>query len=184
MRRIVLASALLLPLVGMAQSQTPPPPGGPGVSVASYDGNRAQVRDRLQLTEEQSAYWERYEASLDAYSKLFYEEKPLSAYAADAAPRQFARMTDSLQNRLAALEDIERSAKELYAVLSDAQRKIATRSLVSTVPVFASAASCVPTDSKPQGDKRDASQRGHHGGGMGGMGGAGGGAGGQGGMPF
>ncbi len=184
MRKIVVVSALLLPLAGMAQSQTPPPtPPGPGVSVASYDGNRAQVRDRLQLTDEQQAYWERYEASLDAYSKLFYEEKPLTAYAADAAPRQFARMTDSLQNRLAALEDIERSAKELYAVLTDAQKKTATQSLLSTVPVFASAASCVPADSKPQGDKHDASQRGRHGGSMGGMGGTGG-AGAPGGMPF
>ena len=99
---------------------------------------------------------------------------PPAAYASDTAPRQFARLTDSFQHRLAAQEEIEEAAKDLYAVLNADQQKIASQSLLSTVPTFVSAAHCVPTDSKARTDKRDAPQCSRRGGATGsGLGGPG-----------
>lgn len=148
----------------MAQTVAPPMQSA---ATAGSDSSRAALQDRLQLTAPQLPYWARFEARLDAYSKLFYEETPIAAFAGEPAPRQFARLTDSLQNRLAALEDIERGAKDLYAVLSVDQQKIATQLLLASVPTFATA--CVPTDSKAR--TRDTPQRSRRGSAMGGSGG-------------
>jgi len=161
-RKTILRSALeltfLLPFTCIAQTpdlsaqnQSAPP--------ALHDDTRAQVEDRLKLTAPQLPYWGKYQATLDAYSKLFYEEKPIGTYASDTAPRQFARLTSSLQNRLAALEDIEDAAKALYASLNGEQQAIANQSMISTVPTFASAANCVPMNTKTRADKREAPQR-------------------------
>jgi len=166
-RAITLAFSLLLPLACASQVQNAAVPLQNAPAVGN-EGNRAQMQDRLQLTTAQLDYWVRFASSLDAYSKLFYEEKPIAAYASDSAPRQFAHLTDSLQNHLAALEDIERAAKDLYAVLSPNQQTIANQWLVSTVPVFASAANCVATDGKALAGKRDTPQHGRRGSGMGG----------------
>lgn len=174
MRTIFLASALLLPLACIAQTPVMPAPNQTAPS-ALHDGSRAQVQDRLQLTEAQLDYWVKYEGKLDAYSKLFYEEKPIGAYASDVAPHQFARLTDNLQNRLAALEDIEAAAKSLYASLNAEQQTIANQSLMSTVPTFASTANCVPIDTKTRSDRREAPQRSRRGGAMGGINASGGG---------
>lgn len=130
-----------------------------GAALAINDGNRSQLMDRLQLDAGQGFYWHKFEAKLDAYSKLFYEEKPVTAYTSDSAPRQFARLTDSFQNRLAALEDIEEAAKELYALLNADQQKTANQFLLSVVPNFASTTNCVPVESKVHMDKRDTPQR-------------------------
>ena len=169
MRKLVLTSAICLPLLCSAQTTgiaTTSMPAAPAGTISS----RAQVGDRLHLTAAQQEDWAQYVARLDAYSKLFYEEKPVAAYASDTAVRQFARLTDALQNRLAALEEIESAAKHLYATLSPTQQSIANQWLVSTVPVFASAASCVPTDNRPRDEKREGAQRIHRGGaGMGGI---------------
>lgn len=175
MRKIAFTTALLLPLVCMAQSGGMAPPGpapsatAPGSAPGmDYEGSRAQLLDRLHLSATQAPWWRSYEDRLDAYSKLFYEEKPATAWASEAAPRQFAHLTDNLQNRLAALEDIEAAARELYAVLNPDQQAIASQSLLATVPSFASATNCVPTDGKSRSDKREAPQRGRRGGAMGG----------------
>ena len=177
-----MASLLVVPLACMAQAQSIVKPGPTnysvqptlGAAIPGDDGNREKLMDRLQLDKGQSEFWYKFEARLDAYSKLFYEEKPPAAYASDTAPRQFARLTDSFQNRLAALEEIEEAAKDLYAVLNADQQKIASQSLLSTVPTFVSAANCVPTDTKARTDKRDATQRSRRGGATGsGLGGPG-----------
>ena len=118
MRTIFLASALLLPLACMAQTPVMPAPNQTAPS-ALHDRSRAQVQDRLQLTVAQLDYWVKYEGKLDAYSKLFYEEKPIGAYASDVAPHQFARLTDNLQNRLAALEDIEAAGIEKLPIIGE-----------------------------------------------------------------
>ena len=80
MRKTILTSVLgltfLLPFACIAQTpdlsaqnQSVPP--------ALHDDSRAQVEDRLKLTASQLPYWGKYQATLDAYSKLFYEEKPI-----------------------------------------------------------------------------------------------------------
>lgn len=174
MRIIFLTATLLLPLACLSQVPGFAPPNV-SVPTATFDASRAGVLDRLQLTTVQLDYWVRYEAKLDAYSKLFYEEKPVGAYASDDAPRQFARLTDSLQNRLAALEDIETAAKALYSSLNTAQQAVANQSLMSTVPTFASTANCVPVDGKARKDRREATQRSRRGGAMSGPNASGGG---------
>jgi len=163
-RNLVLTSALCLPLLCAAQSAGMPAPPSPAAPVDTIS-SRAQVADKLHLTAAQQEDWANYVARLDAYSKLFYEEKPVAAYASDTAVRQFGRLTDALQNRLAALEDIETAARQLYATLTPGQQNLANQWLVSTVPVFASAASCVPTDNRPGDERRDGGQRSRRGGG-------------------
>lgn len=176
---LVLASTLLLPLAVLAQ--TPPPPASgpaPGTTSASALGfsdttnGPAQVLQRLQLSDAQLPVWADYVARLDAYSKLFYEEKPASAYAAESAVRQFAHLTLTQQNRLAALEDIESVAQRLYAVLSPAQRTVADQMLLGTVPQFGGFSNA-PSDSGTR-TKREPPGGRHGGGGAGGSGGAGG----------
>lgn len=56
---------------------------------------------KLQATQEPA--WTRYADAIDVYSKTYYEEKPIAAFAADIGPRQVGRLVDILQNRLAAL---------------------------------------------------------------------------------
>jgi hypothetical protein len=127
--------------------------------------------DRLQLTPTQQAYWADYIAKIDGYTKVFYQEKPASAFKAEAAPRQIGRMIDKLQNQLAALDEVETSAKALYSILTTAQRQTADEWLLSTVPVFSTANLdlCPPTkDGNSRPEKRDAGQRKRHPGGMGG----------------
>ena len=102
------------------------------------DSPLAQVRNRLGLTPEQQPLWQAYESKVDAYTALYYRQKPVLASPDDAAVHQIGRMVDNLQNRLAALEDVEQAAKNLYASLSPEQQKTANQVLLSTIPGFGS----------------------------------------------
>jgi hypothetical protein len=136
-----------------------------------YDSSLEQVRDRLGLTPEQQPLWLTYASKVDAYNGLYYREKPVLASQEDAAPRQIGRLVDTLQNRLAALEDIERAAKSLYASLSPEQQKTANQMLLSTVPTFASSAggfSQPREEGRSKGGRADGGTRPRRSGGLGG----------------
>ena len=138
----------------------------------SYDSTLDQVRDRLRLTPQQQGLWRAYEGKVDAYTGLYYREKPVLATEEDSAARQVGRLVDKLQNRLAALEDVERAAKDLYSSLSSEQQKTANQMLLSTIPTFESSvtASTQPkSDARRKGDKAENAMRTRRpGGGMGG----------------
>lgn len=169
---------LALPLAGLAQTPPPPPPGtSPGNSASALGfsdttSGPAALLERLQLSAAQLPFWAEYVAQLDAYSKLFYSEKPMAAYGSESAVRQFAHMTYAQQNRLAALEDIESAARRLYAQLSPAQQTVADQMLLASVPQFgmSGVVSDVPSDSQARPKREPPSRRGGASGGMGGMG--------------
>jgi hypothetical protein len=176
---------MLIPLLCSAQEQSknigvPPVPSASASSEAQSvpplripEGSLIQVRERLKLTDSQQLFWSDYVARIDDYSKEYYQERPASALSGDAAPRQIGRFIDNMQNRLAVLDEIERSAKALYAVLDAGQRQIADELLLSTIPVFASSANSAcppPNEGKPRNEKADGGQHKRRSGGMGGMG--------------
>jgi hypothetical protein len=133
----------------------------------------SQVHDRLKLTDSQQALWSAYMTRIDDYNKVYYQERPPSPLTGEAAPRQIGRLFDNMQNRLAAMDEIERTAKALYAVLDAGQRQTADQLLLSTIPVFASTANfaCpVPSQGKPKNERPDGPPHKRPGGGMGGMG--------------
>jgi hypothetical protein len=54
----------------------------------------------------------------------------------DAATYQVGRVVVNLQNRLAALEEVETAAKSLYESLASEQQKVANELLILTIPTF------------------------------------------------
>jgi hypothetical protein len=95
-----------------------------------------QVLDRLMLSASQQSLWDVYKGKVDAYTAAYYRQKPVLPSPEEAATHQVARMVDNLQNRLAALEDVEEAAKSLYASLTAVQQKTANEMLILTVPTF------------------------------------------------
>jgi hypothetical protein len=103
---------------------------------ATFEGSLDQLHERLQLTDAQQPAWIRYADSVQAYSAQFFSEKPHSAYAAEAAPRQVKLLAERLQGRVDAIREIERTAKTLYAQLSTQQQKTADQHLLASIPSF------------------------------------------------
>lgn len=97
-----------------------------------------QVSDRLGLSASQQSLWDVFKNSVNAYSGTYYRQRPILPSPEDAATHQIGRMVDNLQNRLAALEDVETAAKNLYASLTPQQQKTANELLVLTIPTFSS----------------------------------------------
>ena len=119
------------------------------VTQLSSDSPSARLLDRLQLLDAQMPAWAAYRARVEAYSRTFYDEKPLAAFATEPAPRQVGHLVDNLSNRLAALEDVEASAKALYALLTPAQQKIADQYLAASVPMLGAGMGLTPVVSAP-----------------------------------
>lgn len=147
MRKLLRTGLLLAPALCLAQASvsntaaTPTADGARIMSVqptqtVSFEGSLAQLRERLQLTDRQLPEWARYQASVEAYSRLFFEEQPLAAYAAEVAPRQVELLAQRFQSRAAAIKEIERTVKPLYAVLNARQQKTADLFLMASIPVF------------------------------------------------
>lgn len=136
-----------------------------------------QLRDRLLLKPEQQALWSAYAAKVGAYAEVFYREKPVLASQESTATHQVARLVDAMQNRLAALEEVEFAAKNLFASLSPDQQKTANQLLIATIPTLSSYAPNAPEDGKRvKSAKPDSGTRPRRGGGGGmgsGMGGGG-----------
>jgi LTXXQ motif family protein len=140
----------------------------PVVCFAQAEGSLAQLHDRLALTLQQQAVWNVYESNVAAYTSAYYRQKPVVPSTEDAAPHQIGRLVDNLQNRLAALEDVESAAKVLYASLSPDQQHIANLMLISTIPTFTSlgVGSTEPPADAHRKDKPDAGKRSRRGGGL------------------
>jgi hypothetical protein len=142
-------------------------------ATAAPQTSLSQVHDHLKLSDSQQALWSAYVAKIDDYNRVYYQEKPPTPSSGDAAPRQIGRLFDNMQNRLAAMDEIERTAKALYAVLDLDQRKTADQLLLSTIPVFASTANFAcpaPNPGKQRNERPDGTLHKRPGGGMGGMG--------------
>ena len=174
---------LLLPVVGWAQSSGNGVPAAtvkpvePSKAVRSVNPpairevNLSQVSDRLGLSPAQQGLWDSFKDRVDAYTSAYYRQKPVVPSPEDAATHQIGRMVDNLQNRLAALEDVETAAKSLYASLTPLQQKTANEMLILAIPSFtpSSDESSRPSpDARSKDKKPDAGKRSRRGGGMGG----------------
>jgi hypothetical protein len=140
-------------------------------SGGKFDNTLEQVRDRLGLTPEQQPLWRAYQSKIEAYTDLYYRQKPVLASQEDTAVRQIGRLVDSLQNRLASLEDVERAARNLCASLTPEQQKTANQMLLLTIPTFGTSAvgASPPKEETRRKDGRaDGGSRSHRTGGMGG----------------
>jgi hypothetical protein len=154
-----LVVVVVVPLVSWAQSKGP-------------EASLAQFHDRLALTVQQQDFWSAYESKVAAYTSAYYRQKPVVPAPEDSAPHQVGRMVDNLQNRLAALEELESAAKALDASLIPDQQKIANQLLISTIPTFTSAdiGATLPTaDAHHKENKPDSGKRAHRGGAGAGM---------------
>jgi len=164
----------LTPLFGWTQ------PDGKGISadtIRPFEANRAvapagaagtrevtlqQVRDRLGLSDPQQGLWSLFESRVDSYTSAYYRQKPIGPSPDDAAPHQIGRMVDNLQNRLAALEEVEDAAKNLYASLTSEQQNTANQLLILAIPTFTNSgdgsintsSEARRKDGKPDGNKK------------------------------
>jgi len=142
---------LLLPSVIVACA----PMGGPGggrdprgdapvnersgprtVSISAIHGELlARVESDLVITSAQRPAWDDYCAAVGA---LMNDQMRASRTVArsDDAVRQIGRKVDVVRNRLAAMEEIQRAAGQLYSVLTPEQQRIADIRLAATVPAL------------------------------------------------
>jgi hypothetical protein len=108
---------VLGPVMAGAQTDGPTlrPQGARSVtaSAGKEEMTLEQLRIRLALTPEQLSQWSAYEGKVDGYTQLYYREKPILASQESTVSQQIARVVDRLQNRLAALEEVEGAAKAL-----------------------------------------------------------------------
>ena len=158
MKKLLCLMMVSAPLWCGAQSEgkaalVPPPPRAlvPGKTELTLP----QLRDRLVLAAPQQLLWSAYEDKVNAYAGAAYREKPVLASQEDTAVHQIGRLVDKLQNRLAALEEVEFTAKALYASLSPEQQKTANQWLISTIPAWVGVA---PGASPPEEGRRKAAK--------------------------
>lgn len=155
----------------------PPPPSSVSAlnylgAAGPYDNTLAQLRDKLVLTAAQQPLWRAYEGKVDAYTGQHYREKPVLPSPDEPAPQQIGRLVNNLQNRLAALEDIEQAARNLFASLTPEQQKTVNQLLLSTVPSFAPPANAAgPSQDSRRPSGRPGGEMRSRGGSAGGMGG-------------
>ena len=148
MRKLLCASLFIWPALCLAQTGNINPSNAKVASASmrmmaieptqtvDFDGSLKQFRGRLLLTQAQQSVWTGFEKSVQAYSNLYFMEKPTSASIGESAPRQLELMAARLQKRANAVQDIARDTKELYAVLNAEQQKTADLYLLSSIPVF------------------------------------------------
>ncbi len=96
------------------------------------------LQDDLELQPEQRASWNAFAEQVRAYAGDLARERARaiaeSKGATDAdAIEHIDRAADSARNHATALEDISRSAKALYAVLTPQQRKLADARIVTII---------------------------------------------------
>lgn len=147
MKKIASLLLSVLPLLVWAQPVQKPAP------------TLSEIHDRLVMNPQQQALWGDFEGKVDAYTAAYYRQKPVLPSPEDEAPHQISRLVDNLQNRLAALEDVESAAKRLYASLMPEQKKLANELLVSAIPTFTPTAVLASNDAprkelKPEKGKR------------------------------
>lgn len=140
---------LLAPLLASAQPDGRAPPASQSATTAQpavREVSLADVSDRLGLNPVQQNLWDVFRSKVDAYTAGYYRQQLILPSPEEATTRQIERLVDQLQNRLAALEDVETAAKYLYPSLTPAQQKIANEWLLLAIPTFSSSSS-TPTRS-------------------------------------
>jgi LTXXQ motif family protein len=177
MKQVFLAFVLLTAVLGIpncayAQSAEATATDAPATNIAL--GDTARVKDYLQISPAQENVWNYFVDKVGSYTQQMSVQRTVGATAADSAPRKIGRLVDAMQNRLAALEQLEEASKSLYAVLSEDQKKRADNSLLSAIPVFASnsSLSCPVSDTPKCREERSDTPRKRRGGGPGAMGSA------------
>jgi hypothetical protein len=134
---------------------------------AAREVSLSEVFDRLGLSAPQQSLWNFFRGRLDGYTSAYYRQEPIVPSPMDAAPRQVGRMVDNLQNRLAALEEVEAAVKNLYESLTPEQQKTANELLILTIPMFLpsnSESTHSSADTHRKDSKPDAGKRSRHGG--------------------
>lgn len=188
MKKLAWTMLVLAPVACWAQSQAgavptpgadaplgraPPPRPNPA---AMREVTLPLLHDRLALTAAQQTLWQVFESKVEAYTETHYRQKPVLPSPEDAAPHQIGRMVDNLQNRLAALEEVEAAAKTLYASLAPEQQKTANQMLLLAIPTLAAVGggpNQPAEESRRKGGKPEGGMRSHRGGAAGGLGGGG-----------
>lgn len=150
--KLINALRLVLVLAPLAAAAQPTHPGVPIDGARSADNGQwmpparpagtreltlPQVHERLGLSPAQQELWRWFENRVDAYVSTYYRQKSVLPSPEDAAPHQVGRMVDNLQNRLAALEQVESATRNLYASLTPEQQRTANQLLILTIPNFA-----------------------------------------------
>lgn len=151
--------------------------GGSSMIVAQLQSQLQATAEALKLTPKQNALWDAYQEKISA---LMSDQMKLMPYQASGqnALLQIGRKTDTVRNRLTAMEDIQDAAGKLYAALDDKQKKVADQMLPQTVPaLYSGFGSSSGGSGGERGSERAGGGRGGPGG-SGGMGGPGGGMGG------
>ena len=112
----------------------------------------------LKLTPAQFPLWQRYQRRIED----LLDDQMRAPHASDAAGgiNAITRKVDIVRNRLAAMEQIERSARALYAALTPEQQRSADGLLPATVPALYSGLAVIAEGEgggKPgeRGDKRE-----------------------------
>lgn len=176
--KLTQALRLLLVLVPLAATAQPTPPGGAAMDSARPAdngqwmpparpaGNREltllQAQERLGLNAAQQELWRWFENRVDAYVNTYYRQKSVLPAPEDPVTHQVGRMVDNLQNRLAALEQVESATKHLYASLTPEQQKTANQVLILTIPNFAPLQlSPAAAEARRKAGKDDAGRRPH-----------------------
>ena len=185
MKKIVCLLFLIGPLASWSQSgdlpvkanntpvQATPTLPAYQIPADKYDTPLDKAKNSLTLKPEQMVLWQAFEDRVNALNQLFYLENPVKSAVSDPASRQIGRLVVRLQNRLAALEDVETAAKNLFVSLSPEQQQTANLMLLSTIPRLNEDASKVSPASEVRQSKDAKSDAGGHkrrSGGMAGLG--------------
>ncbi len=170
----MLATALCL-YGALAHAQQGPGPGpggheGAREGMPAHASGRAQglqsamlaqqmemLQTELHLRSEQQALWQAYQDKVAALLADLARPPSVSSQPGTAL-RQLGMKVDQQRNRLTALEDVESAARKLYASLDEAQKEVADRMLVSTVPSMQNASDKGP-DKNPDGKGPGQSER-------------------------
>jgi len=99
-----------------------------------YVDRLGMVRGRLNLSAGQAVLWQDYEAKVVLLLEDVKRAKAVRA--GGTAVQRIGQAVGAAQSRYTGMEDIFESAKRLYNVLTDDQKKIADDFLPSTVPQF------------------------------------------------
>jgi hypothetical protein len=106
-------------------------------SATAYDfyvDRLSAVRSRLNLSAGQAVFWQDYESKVVLLLEDVKRAKAVRA--GGTAVQRIGQAVGIAQSRYTGMEDIFESAKRLYSVLQDDQKRIADDLLPTTVPQF------------------------------------------------
>ena len=129
------------------------PSGSP--SLADEEERRLnELKAALRLTPDQQSAWQSYETSVKALAYDLARAAAPNSAPEQTAPQKVDQRVDAARSRLAAMQQISESAKNLYERLSDEQKSVANKLLDGTIPPFAIAANA------PDAGTQDSRKRG------------------------